>query len=515
MKSEGSETESKKSGALEAAGGDGDSRVIPDESFAEAEPEDMSAISSGKECLIKNLPLRIQAATGRYDGFFTECNEQRAFRNIAKTLIVKFGRREGMEPILGEFAVNNTFDVKIFVDSLQYLMEVRVERERFTEYSDDDIVRNSRIFRMVYGPCILAFTGRTVAVEQMSENELTRRNFVDFMNAIFGEYGGFRLMHDKVGIQSGEEIQKRSVAMSRVAEMLGFKDIIARSYLLKLKGEKDGQPVDIKGVFTEKIENGYTLHDNSKDNPLNDFTMDRCDPMVYRQASNLMLVDYICGYLDRFSDDMVFQFRKVNGVVRMIGIAGVNNYRCFGSVKNAVADTSGHMLTLGSIKVMSASAAAALQRLDVKNMRLQLNELCFSEAELDHMVNRIKMLTQSLKENKIFVVPDNQFHQALDIPYLRDIHNTKNREWLLMSGNVRNMDAGRVSVNTQMWPPKGPEQAIRPTDLDTFIENKTGKVASRNRKNSDIIKRGNIEIDMRPKDVVPRPQEPSLRKGHD
>jgi hypothetical protein len=332
------------------------------------------------------------------------------------------------------------------------------------------------------------------------------------------------------------------------------------------------------------------------------------DPMVFRQAANLMLLDYICGYLDRFSSDIVFQFREVNGVTRMIGLFGVNNSLCMGaagvtaaagkaagmaakaggaggmlaaakaagsaavsaalnakgpepvlhsagaaggdvggagtgsssgslnSSMNAYGASSmtggaaygagygagmmptglgdasaygmGHSLSIDSIKYMSSSAATAIMNLDIKRMRLDLNALCFSEFEINHMVARIKMITQSLRERRIQVVPDDKFNKDMDIKYIRELPNFEElrmrRRAAIRRKIIQHRIERRIIARAMEWPPRA-DRIWKNIDVSAkSIDDLTESAPTESKRRSqDITRKKQPVLEKEPPENVP------------
>lgn len=396
------------------------------------EAEDTAGDIADSTDKLKDLDLIIYENNVPKEYLFTEFREMRSFKDFAKGLILKYGRQKGMNYIMEKFSVEKSLDVTVFVESLDILLDARIKRDSFTEFTDQNLIDNKESFLKVYGKTITNFCNKEEALDCISSENDTRQTFVAFMNDILGDYGGYKHTHNKAAIEGGQELEKRRVAMYRIAQLLGIKEVVEPAYIIKLKLERASQFMkkaaeykgpdykEVDGVIREKVSGGRNLSSLEKSNTLTKLSLTKhIDPVVYKQASDLMLLDYLCGNLNRTDAGLSYQLSEINGTMHITGLTGVDNCYCMG---NLAASAMGHGISSDNIRFISATSARALQTLDIKRMLLDLNSLYFSEAEIKHLVSRVKMITQSLRDHRIRVVNDNAFDKNMNLAYMDRLH---------------------------------------------------------------------------------------------
>ncbi len=177
----------------------------------------------------------------------------------------------------------------------------------------------------------------------------------------------------------------------------------------------------------------------------------------------------------------------------MTGGAGYGGAMMPTGLGDASAFGMGHSLGIDSIKYMSSSSASAIMNLDMKRMRLDLNALCFSEFEINHLVARIKMITQSLRENRIKVVPDDKFNKDMDIKYIKELPNfdelRMRRRAAIRRKIIQRRIERRIIARAMEWPPRA-DRLWKTVDVSAkSIDDLTDSAPSESRRRTQEITR--------------------------
>ncbi len=201
--------------------------------------------------------------------------------------------------------------------------------------------------------------------------------------------------------KDGLELTLRSVGMTRVADMLGIGDIIARSE--KVSANVDGK--EIEGCFMEFAE-GVDL--TSRDPKVRDMIRQidfKENPGFLRDSSRIEILDFICGQQDRHGKNMFYKLSEpdVNGKRNIIGIQGIDNDLAFGVELDMVQphQGSGKHLTF-----IDEDLAKTVKNLDREKLQYALGDIV-SKEQLDSMTKRVEMIQDRLAKNlMIEVKPD-------------------------------------------------------------------------------------------------------------
>lgn len=125
-----------------------------------------------------------------------------------------------------------------------------------------------------------------------------------------------------ISIQEGQKLTPRNVATTRMAELLGMKDVVVRSQRVKLV-QKDKERM---GFVMDKARGENFTHllrhvSSGKDVYTGQFQ---------RQLLNLQLMDNLCGQVDRHLNNIFYEYTQRFGVNRFQSLQGIDNDMCFG-----------------------------------------------------------------------------------------------------------------------------------------------------------------------------------------
>ncbi len=273
-------------------------------------------------------------------------------------------------------------------------------------YGSKWLAESNKDFHAVFGSSLRKLYGTEHAKLLINDAE-ARRNFVSFMDDIEKMFRPYMLNKSVVGIKDGEEIAKRNVGMSRVADALGMNGLIARSVPAKMNvgGREES------GIFMEMVKDASDLSNVTANDPLLTLADDpkQIDtPEVLRQLSDLQVLDYICGNTDRHPRNILYRFEEVNGKKRLCGIVGIDNDMSLGELS----PDENPMTNISSMRVVRRSTANEIAAMDEKKLRLMLQDLNPTDGEIKAAMRRIEALQKELRKTsgrKIEILEDDDF----------------------------------------------------------------------------------------------------------
>ena len=219
-----------------------------------------------------------------------------------------------------------------------------------------------------------------------------RQDFVDFLRDYHGEYLQLRVAGTG-RMQQGGNIPDHNVAMSRMADMLGMKGLIAKSRKVRIK-HKDGTVRS--GVFQEAEEFSDAARLKAGD-PIYELKNHRealNDGSLLRQIADLQVLDYVCGNNDRHLGNIMYNVQMENGVPKIVSIKGIDNDRSMGMVDDHDAGLRGYITPPvqddKAIHYNAASAAAEPDYLRADRGQMYVSDFSTHKQELSQMLDSLK-----------------------------------------------------------------------------------------------------------------------------
>ncbi len=214
---------------------------------------------------------------------------------------------------------------------------------------------------------------------------------------------------DRVLESGGDEVTLRSVGMTRVADLLGVGNIIARSERVTM--DVDGKKVD--GCFMEFAE-GIDIE--SKDPHMREVihSIDfKENPSYNRDAAKIELLDYLCGQHDRHGSNMFYKLSEPDkdGKRNIIGLQGIDNDLAFGTMKVLKSGFQGEIDTLVFV---DKDMANALRGLDREKLEYAVGDL-ISKTQMDAMVKRLDDLQTRLKNGDMIELGPDEWNLDMSI----------------------------------------------------------------------------------------------------
>ena len=192
-------------------------------------------------------------------------------------------------------------------------------------------------------------------------------------------------------------MSRRNVATTRMAELLGLGDLVAKS-----------QTVDVLDKAT-----GQTVHGNLMDQAEGtDFDQikhrleeKKVKSGFIRDMMNLQVLDMLCGQVDRHGNNM---FYKTDDEGNVTGVQGIDNDGSFGTNTDAVSSQYGQRkdarlfdVETGDmiIPYMDKQLADRIEALDSQMVRYVLSDLLKKE-EIDAAIRRLEVTKKGIKKAK-------------------------------------------------------------------------------------------------------------------
>lgn len=246
-----------------------------------------------------------------------------------------------------------------------------------------------------------------------------------------------------LGIAHQDKINmtRRNVATSRVAELLGIGNLVAKSETAELYDEKTGHT--IRGNLMEKARGSMSAkdflaepcnerNDNSKDvkvNTTGGFQRDLC---------NLQVLDVICGQIDRHEGNY---FISQNEKGELSGIQGIDNDASFGTdeAPSLAKNKGGKQRAIFDIKTgkmtlpyMDKNLAERIKQLDPDMLRFALKDLLKNE-EIEAAVKRLehtkKAIETTQQEEPERFLEDNQWNDDTAQEMITNAWDCNSRLW--------------------------------------------------------------------------------------
>lgn len=221
------------------------------------------------------------------------------------------------------------------------------------------------------------------------------------------------------GINGNAVISTRNVATSRLASLLGFPGLIAKSRTVVL--EKDGKQIpgnlmmeasgtEFHSLVTQAEKNGIAV----------EYT-----PEMIRQLTALQIIDTLCAQYDRNKTNYFADSHMENGRLIITGLTAIDNDIAFGElsyehIKNGTSSLPAfepkNQPGICSLPAISQNIFQSIMNLDPRFLDYTLGDL-LSEAELKALKERLagmqKVLADTSSANPDFVADEEHWPEAI------------------------------------------------------------------------------------------------------
>lgn len=200
----------------------------------------------------------------------------------------------------------------------------------------------------------------------------------------------------ELGLKDGERVDRRNSGMSAVAEVLGKPNILSRSTDVKFT---DGQGKVVEGTFMDYAQ-GLDLNSRHKDHYQriadDPFTGSSQPGAFFKQVSDLQVVDFLCGNIDRHSANLTY---IVDDNGKLIGVQGIDNDSSLGC--NAPGEKSQQRLPgTANMGVISKSMADKITGMNAAMLKFALRGKGLTEEQLDCAALRLGQLKEAIRKGE-------------------------------------------------------------------------------------------------------------------
>ena len=212
--------------------------------------------------------------------------------------------------------------------------------------------------------------------------------------------------HDGIGMEYGDNIDKRNSAMSGIAHLLENDQLLAKSTPVTIKQTINGKEEEVTGTFMEFAKGKDILNIDTTDEIFT-YTTKNFDTVAgKRSIANLQIIDFICGNVDRHAGNMFYDFDPVTKELR--GVQGIDNDASFFIDKITPND---HILKCGGINefgVIDEEMAEKVAKLEEGPFKATLHGYGLKGEAIEAAWSRTKELQEAINKNEVYD-PKNKF----------------------------------------------------------------------------------------------------------
>lgn len=236
-----------------------------------------------------------------------------------------------------------------------------------------------------------------------------------FLKGLAGVKTKRGILTGDAGVKEGNTLENRNAAMTAMADLLGVPDIIARSVKMNVKNGDE----EISGVFMEKAK-GFDLNKITDADEIAEFknkNVTECVSGNYKkQLSDIQVLDFICGNVDRHTGNMLYSTEKdSSGKMILSGIQGIDNDCSFGVIEfDRMLNGCNRMKGLKNINRMSKGMADHIKSLTPEILKTTLRPYDLKPYQVEACIDRLKMVQAELSRqtqytNGIKIVADDEW----------------------------------------------------------------------------------------------------------
>lgn len=277
-------------------------------------------------------------------------------------------------------------------------------------------------------------------------------------------------------IDERDGLEKRNVATSRVANLLGMQDKIATAKNIKVIDNG----VEMEGSFMQNAVGLDSRSHNGKIKLMKE-DLDLTAGSLQRDINRMQVLDMVCGQIDRHGGNFFYQVSEqpINGKYQIVGLQGIDNDMSFGNIRNI--DVKQKSLAgLDSLKVIDEEALRYLKEASVDQFKFAVGEILNND-EIDAVMVRRNAILDKVANGDVRIVKANEWgagtlEESKKSPYYQEInkeitfleHNDlERRDTLIASYDKR---VSRVEEYNRLHPDSMQELPERPKNYDLFKE---------------------------------------------
>ena len=263
--------------------------------------------------------------------------------------------------------------------------------------------------------------------DEAFEEAVENPNFLNFSEEfnngilkIHNEYENYYGKNSLLSLEDGANIDRRNVAMFRMAGILGKPSLVAETKPMIVI--QNGEP--IVGTFMAEAY-GVDVKKIKANDPVLKYKTDAFNnPEVFDDIAAMQALDFICGNVDRNPGNFFLRFEPKDAEnAKLVGITLIDNDMSFG---NADENSRGleHFVKLSQMGVVGEDFYNALNMMTKQQMELMLSDCKLSQAEIDKAWERKEALQKKIEEDK-------KYFDDKEVGYTEEgrIRLVKKEEW--------------------------------------------------------------------------------------
>ena len=345
----------------------------------------------------RRIPLEFQQEQQTMRGFFTESN--------------LLDRRHTVNRILDRCVEENP----------RYAKELEAMRNYYLSDPDTLMTRVFDSRRFPYEDW--GFTPQQAGTLRKDED------FVKMVRSVASELSSSNAHRaeyvDSLWAMDGSSVERRNVAMSKVGDLLGTPDLLARSTTMQMQvGDRI-----VHGVVTEAAK-GIERSLVKAGDPVLNYGEEVFDQgPALRSLAELQIIDYICMNVDRHGGNMLYQFSD-DKPPRFLGVTGIDNDLSFGARNPKPNESMLQETPLDAIDLVSERMAEKLRNLTPEDLEQTLKDQGIGKASILAAQERLARIQTRIDSGKIRVVPDAEWNTMKLVDLAKEktifatVHNT-------------------------------------------------------------------------------------------
>lgn len=385
---------------------------------------------------------------------------------------ITYVNKNGKE-VSGYFTENTVFDSKRDHDALfqrcagdnprymqafQAIYNNKTIQERFKRGSHSNAYKNRQAkvyetneLRGVFAAELKLLADQGVDVDELNNDPEFSVRMFQFLSGMSANRTKSGILNWNAGVSEGSVLEERNAAMTAMADLLGVPDLLARSVKMQVK---NGDRV-MSGVFMEKAL-GTDIAKVTYDDELSEITdkniRGRISNNAKKQLSDLQVLDFICGNVDRHNGNMMYiTKRNGDGNVVIDGVQGIDNDCSFGVIDaedqiNGINQLKG----LAYLERMSSDMANHIMVLTPEILRTTLRPFHLKQEQVEACINRVKMVQAQITRSTVYnpdfkIINNNQWSRVpIDITEDTYLAGVADRLPDSIRGTLRSIDQKRV-----------------------------------------------------------------------
>ncbi len=445
--------------------------IISEGRSIEATIEDQSTIHTEGGQMSSRIPIRLKSEDGRVEeGLFTEKSDLIGYLDVIKSYSEEYKTQFGEASYIGKMA-----DI-VFSTELKPMRQLSMKLEKRLDNAKnrEEIARSGFAAYELIKDILEEKIDEDLKAKFLAEGpeaDKLRKETLDMVKKAKDYCGSYVMNHYYAGIPKGENIDKRNVAMSTIANYFDRGNLVApaRSFTVKI-GDRE-----VHGTFQKKAVGG-DINRLTQDSELcglgkykqGDYSSVNSAELK-RQIADLQVIDFICGNCDRHRGNMIYKTEIKDGKTVVTGITGIDNDMSFGTKNEANNSKDEKIVNPKEMKIMRETTAKKVLDLTPEKLDFLLKDMNFTKVEMDNCKKRLEMLQNQLKEDMalqelkyvkkltkdmILVVPDEKF-KDYDIRELAKVAaDRQNTSYFTRIKNLVNTVKTKMEKNEYAKPEK-------------------------------------------------------------